>query len=58
MQDLSNKCLTDKHKFICGDTLTVADFVCAGFYVNYVRNEENKFKELWAEAWREAPERL
>ena len=58
MQDLTTKCLTDDHKFICGDTLTVADFVCGGFYFNIVLNPRNKRKELWTEGWKEAPERM
>lgn len=57
MNDLA-KCMGDD-KFICGDSLTVADFVCGGFYVNLVLNEENRYKELWAEGFNSAaPDRL
>jgi len=50
MNDLGSKCL-GKAKFICGDSVTVADFVVGGHFVNMVKNPENSSKELWAEGY-------
>jgi glutathione S-transferase len=37
-------------KFLCGDKLTIADFVIGGFYVNSIDNDKIAFgKEKWSE---------
>ena len=47
MNDFGSKIL-GASKFICGDEVTVADFACAGFYVNVVENGNNPYKDMWA----------
>ena len=56
---LSDKCLGDT-KYLCGDTLTIHDFMVGGTLHNMVSNPHNqfmtpKFKERWDAS---APERL
>ena len=57
MNDLATKCLGNG-KFICGDELTVADFIVGGIYTNLVKNPRNKCAALWEESYAQAPERL
>ena len=59
LNSLSSKCLGDT-KFLCGDTVTVHDYVVAGFFVNVVLNPNNvkvapKMKATYEEC---APDRL
>ena len=46
MNDFVTKCLGDS-KFICGDEVSVADIVIAGFYFNMGRNPNNPRKDKW-----------
>jgi len=55
--DLASKCLGNG-KFICGDSITVADCVVCGFFTNIVKNPRNKSAELWQEGYAQAPERV
>lgn len=46
----------DNGKFLCGDKLTIADFLIGGLYVNTIINDKALFgKEKWTELMKEYP---
>merc|ERR1712150_224508 len=57
LKTLSDKCLGDS-KFICGDNLTIADFVVGGWFTNVVFNPNRKTPKFNEAYEKHAPERL
>jgi len=46
----------DNGQFLCGDKLTIADFLIGGLYVNTIINDKALFgKEKWSELMKEYP---
>ena len=46
-------------RFLCGDSLTIHDFIVGGLLVNFVCNKNTRDWRVWADTWeRAAPERV
>ena len=45
-------------KYICGDDITIYDFVVAGMFTNFICSPTAKYAELFAEKYAAAPDRV
>ena len=45
-------------KFICGDKMTVFDFLLAPYFTDRILNPNNRGKPHWDTAWAVAPDRV
>ena len=57
MAKLEKRLSADK-KYLCGDELTIFDFIVAGFFTNVICNPSAKEAQLWATHYEKAPERV